>query len=89
MAKKLSSNSCTTKRATYFRITKMDGEGTGKYVSNWEKAIKRLMTDFCFLDWQIEEAIEKAKAVFTPTDTETDKYNKAWRFFREEMMLSV
>ena len=59
--------------------------GAGR-TKEWEKAIKDLMSDFGFTDLQKKSVMEKAKASFTPQDGNTQKYNKAWKYFKEVMM---
>lgn len=71
-------------------INKIPREGReNTFIKDWKLAIEKLMKDFCFEEWQMESVIEKAKESFLITDTEYDKYNKAWKFFREEMMLAI
>ena len=91
MARKLNHNGYgRTSRNVGINIVKVaKNDGSKNSIKNWEKQIKNLMSDFCFENWQMEDVINKAKELFLPWDDEEDKYNKAWKVFKEEMMLSV
>lgn len=86
MCRKLRTDTRGTKQISVVSLGKIETTNPYGRQIPWEKAIRKLMKDFYFTDAQVKRVIESAKDKISLTDGENEKYNKAWKLFKKELM---